>query len=71
MFDGYAEGKPERIWFEEAEHPPTASWPGKLHDEICWAYVGIEGDDFNEGVALLIVRVGDLLRIRDIEWGRP
>jgi hypothetical protein len=71
MFEGYAQGKPERIWFDEATNPPLEVWPGKRPGDVCRAYVGIEGEDFNEAVDLLIVRQPDGLRIREIFWGRP
>jgi hypothetical protein len=68
-FRRYADGAPKRIRFdEEWAHE---DWPAKLPGDIGWAYVGIEGDDFVEGITVTVADVeGDYL-IREIEWGRP
>jgi hypothetical protein len=36
-----------------------------------WAYVGIEGDDFIEAIAVVVATISGELLIREIEWGRP
>jgi hypothetical protein len=71
MFSGYSEGKPERIWFDEADNGITETWPGKSPGDVCWAYVGIEGENFLEAVSLLIQEEAGKLAIGDIIWGRP
>jgi hypothetical protein len=69
MFRGYADGEPKSIHFDEAF--ALEVWPDQLPGDIGWAYVGIEGDDFVEGVAVTVTDLdGDPL-IREIEWGRP
>ena len=69
MWQGYADGDPERIHFdEEFSHQ---DWPAKLPGDLGWAYVGIEGDGFVEAVSVIVTDVGGIPLIRDIEWGRP
>lgn len=70
MFSGYSENKPERIWFDPAQGL-LEQWPGKSADDVCWAYVGIEGEDFNEAVNVLVTRHEGGLAISDVQWGRP
>lgn len=74
MFRGYSDSTPTSIWFDEARHDADASfedWPSKLPGDVGWAYVGIEGDDFNEAVTVTIAYIDGELLIRDVEWGRP
>ena len=47
------------------------TWPGKQADDLGWAYVSIEGDDFAEAVYVLVSDVDGVPMIRKIEWGRP
>lgn len=63
MFEGYAAGEPLSIHCD-----PDVIEPGV--DEG-WAYVGILGDDFVEGIAVVVIEVGGELRINEIDWGRP
>lgn len=46
-------------------------WPGRRDGELARLYVALEGDAFNEAVSVLLVREGDAIRIRELEWGRP
>ena len=46
-------------------------WPKTLPHDVGWSYVSIEGDDFVEGVSVIVADVGGELLIRDVEWGRP
>jgi len=69
MFRGYSDGEPRRIHFDEQS--TMDDWVGKRAGEVGWAYVGIEGDDFNEAVAVIVADIDGELLIRGIEWGRP
>jgi hypothetical protein len=69
MFRLYASGEPKNILFDE-EFAQT-DWPGKLPNDVGWAYVGIEGDDFLEAVTVTIADIDGNHLIRDIIWGRP
>lgn len=46
-------------------------WPQKQRGDLGWAYVSIEGDDFNEAVSVLVSDVEGVPLIRGIAWGRP
>jgi hypothetical protein len=46
-------------------------WPGKLPEDIGWAYVSIEGDSDCEAVIVIVCMDGDRWGIREVEWGRP
>lgn len=48
-----------------------SDWPGKGADDVGWVYVSIAGDVYSEGLAAVITREGQTLRIREVEWGRP
>jgi hypothetical protein len=69
MFEGYSDGKPQRIHFDEEF--ANEDWPGKLPGDLGYAYVGIEGEDFVEAVTVTVANVEGKHLIRDIEWGRP
>jgi hypothetical protein len=45
-------------------------WPGAQPDDLGWAYVAIAGEDWSEGVSVVVCREGDP-RVRAVEWGRP
>jgi len=69
MFEGYADGKPERIHFDEDfAHD---EWPGKLPGDLGYAYVSIEGEDFVEAVTVTVADFAGKHLVRDIDWGRP
>jgi len=68
MFEGYAEGPATRISYDNAS---LEEWPDKQVGDVGWAYVSILGDDFVEGVAVVVAHVGSAPLIRSIEWGRP
>jgi len=46
-------------------------WPGKLEDDIKWVYVVIGGDMYSEAVVLVTAQQSGILRVRQVEWGRP
>jgi hypothetical protein len=69
MFEGYSDGKPERIWF--SEEFSFDAFTGKLEDDLGWDYVSISGDGFNEAVTVIVANSGGKPLIRNIEWGRP
>ena len=69
MFEGYSQGKPERIHYdEEFAHD---DWPGKKPGDLGWVYVSIEGEGFVEAVTVIVADVDGEPLIREIEWGRP
>jgi len=69
MFEGYSEGEPEYVWFDEEF--AQENWPGKCPGDVGWAYVSIHGADFIEAVTVTVANVGGKHLIRQIEWGRP
>ena len=69
MFEGYADGKPTGIEYDE-EFSMT-EWPDKQPLDIGWAYVSIMGEDFVEAVTVVVAEIDGVLLIRDVEWGRP
>jgi len=69
MFRGYARGNAKSVTFDEQFS--FENWPAKLPGDLGWAYVGIIGDDFVEGVAVTVADVEGRQLIRHIEWGRP
>ena len=48
-----------------------ANWPDKQASDVGWAYVGISGDVYSEGVTVVVMLEDDTLRIRTVEFGRP
>jgi hypothetical protein len=48
MYRGYADSEPSRILF--VPEGTLETWPEKQPGDLGWAYVSIEGDDFNEVV---------------------
>jgi hypothetical protein len=46
-------------------------WPDKKPGDIGWAYVSISGAHYAEAVTVIVAKVGDNPKIREIEWGRP
>jgi hypothetical protein len=49
-------------------------WPLRQPSDVGWAYVAIEGSGFSEAVTLIVTESSSglrILRIREIEWGRP
>ncbi len=69
MFRGYALGEPRSVHFEDEFQ--MENWPAKQPGDIGWAYVGIDGDDFVEAVAVVVADVDGKHLIRELEWGRP
>lgn len=68
MFRGYACGEPRSIFEEQFQ---LDDWPDKRAGDVGWAYLGIVGDDFVEGVTVIVAKSEGELLIREIEWGRP
>jgi hypothetical protein len=69
MLEDYAEGPPAQIYFNA--DASLDDWPDKQPGDLGWAHVGIIGDDFVEGVSVVIADAGGTLFVRSIEWGRP
>jgi hypothetical protein len=69
MYRGYAHGEPSSSQF--VPEGTLETWPGKQHGDLGWAYVNIEGDDFNEAVFVLVSDVDGVPMIKEIQWGRP
>ncbi len=46
-------------------------WPGKHGTDIMWVHVGIGGDVYSEAVIVVITEENGVLRVREVEWGRP
>ena len=69
MYRGYADSEPSRSQF--VPEGSLETWPGQQPDDLGWAYVSIEGDDFNEAVFVLVSDVNGVPMIKEIEWGRP
>lgn len=69
MFEGYATGDPTEVSVDDdfiLKH-----WPEKGPDDVGSVYVGIVGDDFVEGVTVVISKSQQGLLIRSVDWGRP
>jgi|GEM_PF-5245992 len=69
MFNGYSSNAPDSISFDEEFF--IEDWPDKMPDDVCSAYIGIQGADFSEAVTVTVTREQGNMFIRDIEWGRP
>jgi hypothetical protein len=69
MYRLYAQSEPSRSRF--VPEGTVETWPGKQPGDLGWAYVSIEGDDFNEAVSVLISDVEGVPMIKKVEWGRP
>jgi hypothetical protein len=69
MYRGYADGPPLRSQF--VPEGSLEAWPQQQPGDLGWAYASVEGDDFNEGVYVLVSDVEGVPLIREITWGRP
>jgi hypothetical protein len=69
MYRSYSDGEPLRT--QLVQEGTLEEWPGKELGDLGWAYVNIEGDDFNEAVYVIVSEVDGALMIREIQWGRP
>jgi hypothetical protein len=69
MYRSYADGEAVRSQF--VPEGTLETWPGKQPGDLGWAYVSIEGDDFNEAVYVLVPDVEGAPMIEEIQWGRP
>ena len=69
MLRGYAAGPRTAVHFDEQFS--LEEWPTKQTGDVGWAYVSITGHDFVEAVAVTVAKVGDVHKIRAIDWGRP
>lgn len=61
----YGKGPATRVW------DATRIGPGDLDADFGWVYVNVMGEDWLEGVMVMITRAGQDLLIRDIVWRRP
>jgi hypothetical protein len=69
MLGGSAHGRRTAIHFDDEFS--LVEWPAKQPGDVGWAYVGIEGDSFVEGLSVTVANVAGVHLIREIEWGRP
>lgn len=46
-------------------------WPTKESTDIAWVYVILGGDVYSEALTLIVTNENGILKIRDIEFGRP
>ena len=46
-------------------------WPTRKPMDVGWAYVSITGDEFAEAIIVIVSVENDVLKISNIEWGRP
>ena len=46
-------------------------WPAKESSDIAWVYVILGGDVYSEALTLIVTDENGLIKIRDIEFGRP
>jgi hypothetical protein len=69
MYRGYSDSDPSSCSF--VPEGTLERWPQKQPGDLRWAYVSIEGDDFNEAVYVLVSDMAGELLIREISWGRP
>jgi hypothetical protein len=46
-------------------------WPTRKPMDVGWAYVSITGDEFAEAITVIVSVENDVLKISNIEWGRP
>jgi hypothetical protein len=68
MYRSYADSEPLRSQF--VPEGTLETWPGKQPGDFGWAYVSIEGDDFNEAIYVLVCDVEGAPLIGQIQWGR-
>jgi hypothetical protein len=69
MFEGYAEGSPTRVEFDDEFS--LVEWPSKQAGDVGWTYVGVVGDDFVEAICVVVCTFDGVNLIREVEWGRP
>jgi hypothetical protein len=69
MYGGYEDGEPKEI--DHALEFELENWPLKRRNDLGLAYVSILGDDFVEGVCVIVKDVKGEGAIREIRWGRP
>ncbi len=46
-------------------------WPDMSAEDRAMVYVPLEGDDFSEAITVRVSVINDVVRISNIEWGRP
>jgi hypothetical protein len=69
MFEGYADGEPASIQFDDEFS--LLDWPSRQTADVGWVYVGIVGEDFVEAVSVVVSDFNGVNLIREVEWGRP
>ena len=47
------------------------NWPAKKLSDIAWVYVILGGDVYSEALTLIVTSEDNILKIRDVEYGRP
>lgn len=70
MWQGYADRPLIGVQFDE-ERGLMTDWPAKGDGNVEWAYVGVNGADFNEGVSVVVEDAEGHAVDQEVEWGRP
>jgi hypothetical protein len=47
------------------------AWPAKQPGDVEWVYISIHGETEGEAVTVIVAAEGDVVGVREIEWGRP
>lgn len=47
------------------------NWPTKGANDLEWVYVVLGGDVYSEAVVVVVSEEDGVLRVREVEWGRP
>jgi len=47
------------------------TWPAKQPSDVGWVYLSFGGDEYSEAVTVVVMREGDTLKVRTVEFGRP
>jgi hypothetical protein len=46
-------------------------WPTRRATDAGWVYVGLGGTVYSEGLVVIVTNEEGVLKIREVEWGRP
>jgi hypothetical protein len=46
-------------------------WPARRATDAGWVYVGLGGTVYSEGLVVIVTNEKGVLKIREVEWGRP
>jgi hypothetical protein len=50
---------------------PWPDWPGRRPRDLGRVYVTVGGDVYSEAIVVTVTADGGVLRVRDVEFGRP